>query len=94
MAPEEELQRAGEAERLLAHPLIAEAFETIEREVIERWTQSQSADQAGREKLWLSLKLLHRIRLHLETIVQSGKLAEATLKQRALRVVGLKRSDF
>ena len=94
MTPEEEFQRAEEAARLLAHPLLAEAFEVIEKEVIERWTQSPSADQAGREKLWLSLKLLHRVKLHLETMVQSGKLAEATLKQRALRAVGLRRSEF
>lgn len=94
MTPEEELQRGAEAERLLQHPLIVEAFEKIEREVIERWKSSPSADEAGREKLWLSLKLLHRVRAHLQSVVQSGKLAKATLAQRALMAVGRTPSDF
>lgn len=93
MSPEEELQRGHEAERLLAHPLIKEAFETIEKEVIERWQNSPAADANGREKLWLTLKLLTRVRTHLESVMASGKLAEATLKQRLLSL-GRTRSNF
>lgn len=82
MTPEQEIQRAQEAERLLAHPLLIEAFETIEKEVIEKWKQSPARDGDGREKLWLTLKLLHRVRTHLESVVSSGKLAQMKLRDR------------
>jgi hypothetical protein len=91
VSPEEEITRAQEAERLLAHPLMKEAFETIQKEVIERWQNSPAADANGREKLWLTFKLLQRLKTHLESVMASGKLAEATLRQRLL---GRARSNF
>jgi len=82
VTPEEEIERAKQAEHLLSHPLIKEAFQTIEHEVIERWKQSPAKDADGREKLWLTLKLLHRVRTHLESVVSSGKLAQMKLRDR------------
>jgi hypothetical protein len=94
VSPEQEVQRAQEAKRLLEHPLLIEAFASIEKEVIERWTQSPASDAPGREKLWLTLKLLHRLRTHLESLVSSGKLAEATLRERVKRALGRTPSSF
>ena len=79
---EQDISRAMEAERLLAHPLLQEAFTVIEQEVTERWQNSPANDADGREKLWLSLKLLQRVRTQLESVVTSGKIAQATLTER------------
>lgn len=84
----DDISRAMEAERLLAHPLLKEAFTTIQDEVTERWQNSPANDADGREKLWLSLKLLSRVRLHLESVVTNGQMAQATLREQAQSLAG------
>lgn len=79
---EQEIHRGEQAARLLNEPLIAEAFATIEQELTEQWQNSPARDQEGREKLWLSLKLLHRVRGHLTNVMETGQIAQATLAQR------------
>lgn len=83
MSEELEVRRGEEARQLLEHPLLVEAFESIEKEVTEQWQNSPARDVEGREKLWLTLKLLHRLKGQLTQVVETGKVAEATLAQRA-----------
>lgn len=83
MTPEQELARSHQAEALLKDPLLIEAFATIDQEIIAKWTASPARDAEGREKLWLMQQMLHRVKVHLESVVESGKLARATLAQRA-----------
>lgn len=84
MSDELDARRGEQARQLLEHPLLVEAFDLIEQEYTEQWKSSPARDQDAREKLWLSLKLLHRLRGQLETVVETGKVAQATLAQRAL----------
>lgn len=81
-ATELDILRGRDALALMQHPLLVEAFEAVESEVMTQWKNSPARDEAGREKLWLSLKLLHRVRSQLENVVQTGQVAEATLAQR------------
>lgn len=83
MSPEEQISRATEARNLLENPLLAEAFQTIKDEVIEQWQKAPAHDVAGREKLWLTLKLLDKLQGTLRQTVEQGKVAQATLLQRA-----------
>ena len=70
------------------------AFDAIEKEVIEQWTNSPARDEAGREKLWTYLHLLRKVRTHLSTAVETGKLArldlehKQTLRDRARSMFG------
>lgn len=82
MSPEEESRRGQHARDLLNDPLIAEAFETIEHEVMDQWKKSPARDVEGREKLWLMLQMTHKIRGHLESLVASGRMADHTLAAR------------
>lgn len=82
MTPEQENQRGQQAERLLADPLLVEAFETIEQEITQQWITSPARDADGREKLWMMQQMLYRVKGHLDSVVESGKLARATLAQR------------
>lgn len=84
MTPEMEARRGEEARQLLEHPLLIEAFEVIEKEVTEQWQTSPARDVEGREKLWLSLKLLQRVRKQLEHVIETGQVAKATLAQQAV----------
>lgn len=83
MTPEQEVSRGEQARDLLNHPLLVEAFDLIEGETIKAWEDSPARDTEGRERLWLQLKLLRRLRGHIESVVDSGKMARATLAQRA-----------
>ena len=84
MSDELDARRGEEARQLLEHPLLVEAFELIEQEHIERWKNSPARDEEGRQSIWLSLKNLHKVRGHLEHVMATGKVAQATLAQLAL----------
>jgi len=83
MGPEEQVARAKEARTLLENPLLAEAFQSIKNEVIEQWQKAPAHDVTGREKLWLTLKLLDKLQGTLRQTVETGKVAQATILQRA-----------
>lgn len=80
---EMEISRGERALQLLREPLLVEAFETIERELTEKWQTSPVRDVEGREKLYLTLLCLKQAQQHLASVVESGKLAQHTLAQRA-----------
>lgn len=84
---EMEIVRGADAEQLLANPLLREAFELIEQDLIEKWQTSSLQDEKGREKLYLSQIMLARIVKQIELVVQTGQVAKATLAQRTGRAL-------
>lgn len=84
MSDELDVRRGEEARQLLEHPLLADAFDAIEADVMRQWQDSPARDVDGREKLWLTLKLLGRVKGQLESVVETGKVAQATLAERAM----------
>jgi hypothetical protein len=91
---EMEIKRGQDAAQLLAHPLLVGAFETIETEIVSKWQNSPARDAEGREKLWMMLHLLRRVKLHLESHVETGKVAQATLAQKAAQAIGMNSTPF
>jgi hypothetical protein len=81
---EEEMRRAEQAAALLTHPLMAEAFDTLDNELRTAWLESPARDVEGRETLWLSVKLLGQVKQHLQSLVETGKLATLDLSRRGL----------
>ena len=81
---QEETQRGERARLLLADPLIAEAFDTIQQELMTAWQTSPARDTDGRETLWLSVKLLNQVKSHLQSVVETGHLAQIDLSRRGL----------
>lgn len=88
MELEQQARRGTDAEALLRHPLLVEAFSTIEQDIEAKWRDSPARDVEGREQLWTQLKLLHRLRAEIQQVAESGKVAEATIAQR-LRAAGV-----
>ena len=70
------MDREARAKNLLNDPLYKEAFEKLEEEINNTWYNSSVKDVESREQLWLSLRLLERLRLHLTSIVESGEMAK------------------
>lgn len=84
MSPEEEIHRAVRAEQILGDDLFKEACQEIEQAILNGIQASPLKDVELREKLcqqYIILQtLIGRFRTHMET----GKLAEATLRERAM----------
>jgi hypothetical protein len=73
--------RAVRAQELLDNDLLTEAFRGLETNYTAAWRASTIDDVAAREKLFLAINIVGKVRDHLTAIVASGKLAQAELKQ-------------
>jgi len=78
-ALEQRVYDGDQARLVLENPAFAKAFADIEEEHIEAWKNSPARDAAGRETLWTTVKLLHKLRLTLEAAMTDGKLAKIEL---------------
>lgn len=79
MTPEQAIYRANRAKEVLENETYIEAFALIEQELTEQWKSSPARDAEGREKLWLMQRLLAKLKVTLESTMDSGKLAVAEL---------------
>ena len=68
--------REEQAKRLLNDELFKEAFSTLEKNLLDSWNSSGVSEVEAREQIWLSLRLLERIRLHLTSIIETGDMAK------------------
>ena len=73
-------QREEQAKRLLSEPLLVEAFTELEKNLKNTWEFSSVGDIEAREQVWLSLRLLERVRLHL-TSIETGEMARIQKEQ-------------
>lgn len=72
--------RAVRAGDLLANDLLAEAFKGLEDAYTSAWRSTLIDDTAGREKLFLAINIVGKVRDHLQAVVNNGKLAAAELR--------------
>lgn len=75
--------KAARAQNLLDNELLAETFASLEEAYIEAWRSTTLDQGAGREKLYLAINIVHKVREHLTTIVNDGKLAASQLRDLA-----------
>lgn len=80
MTLEQRLYLGDRAKEVLENEAFVAAFEAIEQEVIEQWTNSPARDADGREKLWSYLHLLRKVKAQLTTTLETGKLAKLDLQ--------------
>ncbi len=84
--------KAARAEALLDDELLTEAFTGLEDSYTAAWRATGIDDVAAREKLFLAINIVGKVRDHLAAIVTNGKLAQAELK--ALTQVAERRKRF
>ena len=72
----EELRRADEAKRLLDNPLFKEAFITIRDELIKHLLNTRVAEEMERDRLYITIKALDLVEQHIQSVLETGKLAE------------------
>jgi hypothetical protein len=73
-------ERARGAEALLKNDLLTEAFKGLEDSYTAAWRVTTINDVSSREKLFLAINIVGKVRDHLEIIVNNGKLAAAELR--------------
>lgn len=82
-ALERTTERAARAEALLGDELLSESFDALEKSYIAAWRATTVDDAAGREKLFIAINIVGKVRDHLAGVVANGKLARAELKELA-----------
>jgi hypothetical protein len=75
--------KAVRAQELLDNELLMEAFRGLEDSYTAAWRATRIEDVAAREKLFLAINVLGKVRDHLTGILTNGKLAQAELKELA-----------
>lgn len=76
-------ERAAQAQRLLDDKMLSEAFRGLEEAYTSAWRATTIDDISGREKLFLAINIVGKVRDHLTAIVNDGKLANRELKDLA-----------
>jgi len=80
---EQAAAKAVRAQDLLENELLSDAFRSLEDTYTAAWRATVIDDVAAREKLFLAINIVGKVRDHLAAIVTNGKLAQAELKQLA-----------
>lgn len=73
--------KARNAQNLIDSPLLTEAFTTLEAAYIQAWRTTNADDERAREKLFLAVNVIGKVRDHLTKAIADGQLATAELKQ-------------
>lgn len=90
MSPHEDVERGRQAAELLANPLLSEALNAIDAEVVQQWEQCPARDMEGKEALWQLMKTGKKFRGLLTGYIQSGKLAAENMRRMDEHKHGLK----
>ncbi len=80
---ERDAERGKLAEEVLANPIYAEAYETIENEVIRQWREARNPQD--REQLHQFLLMLGRVQDAMKAVVRSGEVARAEIGRKLSR---------
>jgi hypothetical protein len=79
---EERIYEGNRAKECLENEAFIWAFEGIEQELTEAWRTSPARDAEGREKIYLSLQLLTKLKATITHSLETGKLADLELQHK------------
>ena len=71
--------RAAQAQHLLSDDILQEAFTTLETAYVERWRATHIDDDKGREKLFVAVNVIGKVKDHLASVVSNGAVAKAEI---------------
>ena len=74
-------QREEQATRILTDPLYQEAFDTLKKDLMNRWEHSGSTELEARESIWLAMRLLDKLYNHVSSIVETGHMNKVLSQQ-------------
>lgn len=77
------------ADLLLRDDTLRNAFFELEQSYIAKWRSTEVHAEKDREKLWLAVQVVGKVRDHLAKLVNNGKLAQRDLDELAAKRRGL-----
>ena len=77
---ETQLRRGKRAQALLDDPLLKQAFEDLLETYKDQIFNTNFADDDKRKSLWMAYNMLDKIKGHLQTVMESGKLTQKDLE--------------
>ncbi len=80
---QEEAAKGVRAKLLLENELLIDAFKALEDSYAKAWRSTLIDDVSGREKLFLAINIVGKVREHLTAVVANGALAKKDLDQLA-----------
>jgi hypothetical protein len=78
---EQAIAKGGRAQALLDNELLGDAFTGLEDSYAAAWRTTAIDDVAAREKLFLAINIVGKVRDHLTSVITNGKLAQVELKE-------------
>ena len=76
-----QVSRGTKAKQLLEDPLLKEGFEYLFEQYRSEIFNTSYKDHEQRQVLWMAYNMLDKIKGHLLTVMETGKLASAELEQ-------------
>jgi hypothetical protein len=73
------VDRAARAKALVDDPLLKEAFDSFQNELMTLWVGTKADATAERERIWVTIRALGKIRAHLGNVIENGKVSTAVL---------------
>ena len=83
--------RGVRAKSLIENELLKEAFEVLERDYSAALFGTKPQDHIAREKLYLAVNVVRKVRDHIARVISDGKLAEKQLQEIATEAERKKR---
>ena len=76
-----EINRSNEAKQILESKLFQESMETLKKIYSEALLEKTGAKESDtREKLWIAYNVVGKVEQHLQTVIETGKLAAKQLE--------------
>jgi hypothetical protein len=77
---EEQIRKGKQAQVLLQDPLLKTAFEDLFETYRQEIFNTSFAEDEKRRSLWMAYHMVDKIRGHLQSIIEGGKLAQKDLE--------------
>jgi CTP:phosphocholine cytidylyltransferase-like protein len=77
---EKQIQQGQRAKQLLDDPLLKEAFEYLTEQYKSEIFNTSYNDHDQRQVLWMAYNMLDKIKGHLVSVMETGKLASSELE--------------
>jgi hypothetical protein len=75
----EDLAKAARAQALLGDELLNECFSKLEALYQSEWKITHVADVHARERLWMAVNIIGKVKDHMTKLVSNGKIAQREL---------------
>ena len=78
---QKEVSEGRDAEYLMDNPVFQQTFDYLKDAYFKAWEQTSVEDSKSRENVWMMYKTLDTVHGHIQTYVDTGKLAKKQLEE-------------